>query len=141
MKTHIKIPIQILTQKIAPNKTDSIFYAGKDIAEIKIGYTSYILTTAGEYAFYLKHDSGTSGLYNIDSNGKSYGKKPSVLIKLTDAIISRIGRDDLVMNWGWFTVVIRSQMDNEYIHTEEVYSSYNEAIDSFIAFVEKDLAQ
>ena len=140
MKTHIKIPIKILIQKLAPNKTDSIFYAGKDIAKIKVGDKVYILTTAGVYNFYLKHDAGTSSQYEVGCDGKSYGKKPSVLNKLTDAIISRIGRDDGVMNWGWFTVIIEQPV-NDYTHTEEVYSSYNEAIESFIAFVETDLAR
>ena len=42
MRSYIKIPIKILTQKLAKNKQDSFFYAGKNIAEIKIRDRTYV---------------------------------------------------------------------------------------------------
>jgi hypothetical protein len=61
MNLYIKIPIKILTPKI-PGKQDSFFYAGKDIAEVKVRDRTYVLTTAGEYRFTLKEPKkGPSG--------------------------------------------------------------------------------
>ena len=119
-KLAVKIPITILTPKI-PGKINSIFYAGKDIARVKILGTFFTLTSSGFYKFSL--DGKT---HQFDTGDRL----PKIISSLTDAKIKAQVNEE---NWGWFTVKIST--DDAIGHTEEVYSTYDEAIKSFIAFV------
>lgn len=121
MDLNIKIPVKILTKKI-PNRQDSIFYAGKNIASVKIGDATYILTTSGYYLFSLT-DNGR--MYEFDTGDKV----PSIVKSLTDAKLKKV----LTCNWGWFTVIISTE--EAVGHTEEVYTTYDEALKSFIEYV------
>lgn len=126
----IKLPITILTPKI-PGKTDSIFYAGKDIASITILETEYLLTTRGYYKFWVKEK-----MYTFDSGDKV----PRIVSTLTDKTIKGICEDG---NWGWFTIEIndpKSTRDNiDWGPTDEIYSDYDEAIKSFVEYIEAEL--
>ena len=136
---NIKIPIKILTEKI-PCKQNSIFYAGRNIAEIKIINRTYVLTTSGEYRFQLK---GNGKAFLIDSDGKTNGRKPSVINKLTDAKILTMNRDDLIGGWGWFGINVwdkdKYNRDVFLDYPTDAYSEYHEAMSAFIEFVENDI--
>lgn len=121
MNTEIKIPIKILTKKI-PYRQNSIFYAGKNIASVKIGAETYILTTSGYYSFALIEDGK---VYEFDTGDRV----PKIVKSLTDLKLKKV----LESNWGWFTIRIDTKLSIG--HTEEVYSTYDEAIKSFIEFV------
>jgi hypothetical protein len=141
MRTYIRVPIKILTPKIAQNKQNSIFYAGKNIAEVKILNRTYVLTTAGQYSFALKEGHGTVSFESEDLlqnwlKGKLPGRRPPRIF--TDATIKTLGDHDLVSNWGWFGINV--WVDKDILSGPvEVYSNYDEALESFIAYVEKDL--
>ena len=115
MRTHIKVPIKIITPKIAKNKQDSIFYAGKNIAEVKVRNRTYVLTTAGH-----------------------------------DTKIKALGDKDLISNWGWFGINVWETRpdipglppgkDQCLPYPTEVWSEYDEAMNAFIEYVEKDLS-
>ena len=180
MRTFIKVPIKILTPKLAENKQDSIFYAGKNIAEVKVRDRTYVLTTAGEYNFSLKEPKkGASGefipprgyfsrglsraygfhepagLYpeeetiSINSSDNQDDKIRAVIKSLTDAKIKKLNDNGLVENWGWFGINIWQKrpdipgltpgQDQCLDFPTDAYSSYDEAMEAFIAIVEKDI--
>lgn len=140
-KPIIQIPIKILTRKIAQNKQNSIFYAGKNIAEVKIRDKRYILTTSGFYQFSLKEDGK---VYSFDSHWPEVKRHCKVLAKLTDAKIRRLGTEDWCSNWGWFGVNVWLSVPSfgEVCQPEptEVSSDYDEALKSFINYIQKDIA-
>ena len=133
MRTYIKVPIKILTPKLAENKQDSIFYAGKNIAEVKVRDRTYVLTTAGEYNFSLKEPKkgasgefipprgyfsrGLSRAYGFHEPAGLYPEEETISINSSDnqddkirAVIksltdAKINKlGDLVSNWGWFGI-------------------------------------
>jgi hypothetical protein len=150
MKTYIKVPIKILTPKLAQNKQDSIFYAGKNIAEVKVRDRTYVLTTAGEYNFYTKENSSEDP-YKI-CNGIPVDKRSKRVIKtLTTARLKNMGDNDLISNWGWFSInVWQTRPETQFsapgkdqclLDPTAVWSTYDEALTAFIEFVEQDLAK
>ena len=46
-----ELPLEIITPKISNNRTNSLFYDGKNIARVTTAHKKYVLTTAGEYKF------------------------------------------------------------------------------------------
>lgn len=122
----INIPIQILTQKLARNKQDSVFYAGKDIAKVKVANREYVLTTSGEYRF-------AKGGVTHDENSKT-------VKTLNDEIIKRLGDNDLISNWGWFGINLWINDKCQSVPTD-CYSRYDEAMVAFVEFVIKDLTK
>jgi hypothetical protein len=152
MRTYIKVPIKIITPKLAQNKQDSIFYAGKNIAEVKVQNKTYVLTTAGEYRFQITKKGQPFTCY-IDSNGESFGHTTSVRLKLTPASVKALN----FSNWGWFGInvwgkeptIIQTQPGDFSIKLQkkcleyptEVWSEYDEALSAFIEYVEKDLSR
>ena len=141
---YLSIPIKILTPKI-PGKQDSIFYAGKKIAEIKIRNRTYVLTTAGKYQFLYKVLKSPTNSHVLYPNGR--GLKPSVL---TDAKIKNMNRKGQVENWGWFSINIwetrpnipglSPSKDQCLFNPTKTWSKYDEAMNAFIKFVKSDLA-
>lgn len=123
----LKIPIKIITPKIAPDKTNSIFYSSKNIAYIKAFNQEYILTTAGEYKFYVKENDNTC-----------YNEESPVIQVLSDKHIKNLDNNGLIDNWGWFG--INKWIDNKFYDTlGECYSLYDEALNAFITLVKEDL--
>ena len=140
MRTYIKVPIKILTPKLAQNKQDSFFYAGKNIAEVKILNRTYVLTTAGEYALSLKVGGKTIVLETINRAKATH--------TMTDAKIKKLGQKDLISNWGWFGINVWQDRPGTLSapgqrqclpDPTEVWSEYDEAMKAFIEYVEKDL--
>lgn len=125
MKHSIEIPITIHTPKISRKKTNSIFYAGKNIASIKLCGIEYVLTTAGTYKFSL----------NPDSKIHDFSIPPKrVLPYLDDERIQGIDLVGLILNWGWFGInvwVKGTCMD----YPTDSYSEYDEALGGFKEFV------
>jgi hypothetical protein len=121
---NIILPITVVTKKLAANKTDSIFYAGKVIANLQVGNREYVLTTAGEYIFRLKPE------------GRVWDHRHSA--SLTDKDIKHLGEDDLVDNWGWFGINLWINGQCQTTPTD-AYSSYDEAMEAFTTFIQKDL--
>jgi hypothetical protein len=139
MKQYIKLPIKIITKKLARNKTDSIFYAGKDIAKFKVGNREYVLTTAGEYKFYLPPPKSKYSPFGPTKYRGPYNEKSSYQVRhLTDKIIKQIGQDDRIDNWGWFGINLWVDNQCQDIPTD-AYSTYDEAMEAFISFIQKDL--
>ena len=134
----IKLPIKVLTKKLATNKTDSIFYAGKNIASLKVGNREYVLTTAGEYDFSLAIPKTTKGIKS--TLYMEYDSLPKN-IPLTDARIKKLTEDGcLVSNWGWFGINL--WIDDRCIDVPtDAYSTYDEAMTAFIDFIQKDLTR
>jgi hypothetical protein len=188
MRTFIKVPIKILTPKLAPNKQNSFFYAGKNIAEAKVRDRTYVLTTAGEYRFNLKEPKkgpsgefipprgyisrGLSRAYGFHESADLYPEEETISFDssdrcigagapggrslrtiafrtLTDAKIKKLNDNGLVENWGWFGIniwqkrpdipVLTPGQDQCLDFPTDAYSSYDEAMEAFIAIVEKDL--
>lgn len=146
MKPTIKIPVKIVTPKIAPNKQNSVFYAGQNIAEVKVLNRTYVLTTAGEYSFSLKEGEGQVSFQSGDlaqawTKGKLPGRRPPRTF--TDAQIKKLNDNDLVSNWGWFgmNIWVQDEKGDEVLLPDptNVWSDYDEALKSFIELVEKDL--
>jgi hypothetical protein len=162
---NISIPVKIITKKIAQNKQDSFFYAGKNIAEVKIRNRTYVLTTAGMYQFsfitglknFLKdkgllHGKGNWGRkeFKLESDSKLF---PLIAKKyrLTDYRINQLTDDShMVSNWGWFGINVWEQRpeipglpagkDFCLDYPTDAYSTYDEAMEAFIAFVEEDIS-
>ena len=86
----IRIPVKILVPKKNRFQTDSIFYAGRAIAEVVIGNREYVLTTAGEYRFSLK-EGGIS--QDVSSSDNLDDARRSVIGKLTDRKIRNLGNN------------------------------------------------
>lgn len=139
MKTPvIKIPIKILIKKIAQNKQNSIFYAGMNIAEVKIKDRLYVLTTSGHYCLSLA-ENRTSISFDSDNSSASKRAKLRVLPHLNDAKIKTIGDNDLASNWGWFGINV--WIDDVCLpEPDDVFSEYDEALKGFITFIQKDIA-
>jgi hypothetical protein len=150
MKPFIKVPIKILTKKIAKNKQDSIFYAGKNIAEVKVRNRTYVLTTAGEYKFSLKGPwiaFDSCELARAWVQGKLPGPRPPQ--NFTDAMIKKLDDNDQIENWGWFGINVWEKRPNIpglppgkdqcLDYPTDTWSTYDEALKAFINFVEKDL--
>lgn len=138
------IPVEVVTPKIAPNRQDSIFYTGKDIARVKTRNREYVLTTAGEYQFQLAEKGKViqgSSLFIANANpvvAPSENLSKNILGKLTDAKIRRLNRDDLIQNWGWFGINVWENgkcLD----YPTDTYSYYDEAMDEFKDYVKKDI--
>jgi hypothetical protein len=135
---NIRILITILTEKI-PHRTDSIFYAGKNIATVKIFDREYVLTTAGEYRFTYTDRSGKT---------RKGDENSPILKQWKDHKIRYIDRNGGMDNWGWFGI-------NLWVHIPktqspaskpvlmntptDVYSTYDEALKAFREFIEKDI--
>jgi hypothetical protein len=128
---YIKLPFKIITLKIQA-KNDSIFYAGKHIAEFKVRDRTYILTTAGEYKFSYKDKRNKLQQGTEHSNVIKSWKDPHKHTYVEDA-------------WGSFSIdVIEKGSDgketclhNPIYHYGE--DDYNLAMIAFIEFVERDL--
>ena len=132
-KPCIKIPITILTKKI-PSRQNSIFYAGKDIASVMIGTRSYVLTTAGQYIF---------DYTNLKGDTVRGDETSKIVSQLTDHKIRQMGFNDSIHNWGWFGINVwytdatgRTQCLGV---PTDAYTNYDEAMDAFISYVEKDI--
>jgi hypothetical protein len=132
--------ITVLQPRVAKNKQDAIFYAGRTIAEVEAGNRTYVLTTAGEYSFrYKGHDvyRTESGLI---SEASAAIKQVTPLTGLTDQVIKKLSDEDQISNWGWFGI-------NQWINgtcqitPTDVYSKYDEALAAFKAFVKNDLSK
>lgn len=129
----IKIPVKILTKKI-PARLNSIFYDGKDIAKVKIRDREYLLTTAGEYIF--------------DIGSTRHTQTSKVVEQLTDHKIRVMNGNDDIHNWGWFGITIwgpqKIDKKGNYYDVlvgdpDVAYSTYDEALDGFQRFVERDI--
>jgi hypothetical protein len=121
----ISIPITILTKK-KPGRTDSLFYSGKDIAEVSVGSRVYVLGTAGFYKFELQSGKAFSG--------EELADVPAVR-RLTDRSIRKIKDPP---NWGWFAY--RLLVDNSWRDVgSEAYFTYDEAMEAFVTFIKNDL--
>jgi hypothetical protein len=125
-----KVPISILTPKISRTKTDSIFYAGKNIAEARVPGLdrTYVLTTAGEYSFTYQSGRKLPGSPVITGNEKS-------VARWTDKDIDDLEDPEL---WGWFGINVW-QGDVCLDYPVDVYSNYDEAMNAFRIFVEQDI--
>ena len=155
MRTYIKVPIKIITPKIAKNKQNSIFYAGHNIAEVKVRDRTYVLTTAGEYKFSMKENSDPISFTSdrMIGAGAPGRTRYNILSKLTD---NKIAQTVLIENWGWFGINVWDKIPTleqpqpghfQIVEKEtcldtpvEVWSEYDEALAAFIEYVEKDLA-
>lgn len=128
MDITLKIPIKIITKKIHPHKTNSIFYAGKNIACVHYGNREYTLTTAGEYS------------YTSKINGKKRYDEHSRIVKswLTDSRIKKLSDENLMNNWGWYGINV--WVDDQCMDTPtDCYSQYDEAMQAFVKYVTRDL--
>jgi len=134
IRINLEIPVEIITRKISPNRQDSIFYAGNNIASVKIGNREYVLTTApcrtvsGEYNFQL------------EDNGEVKGLSKAAVSKLTDSKIRRLDQEGLIHNWGWFGINIWED-DKCFDYPTDCYSSYDEALEEFRSFVKKEITK
>lgn len=131
----IEIPVTILTKKKAPNKTNSIFYSGLNIAKVIIHSREYVLTTSGGYQFCTKEKGKT---YD-NTSGKTLLSFTRIVNTLTDGKIKHIDREGFIDNWGWFGINVWE--NNKFISdtATDVYTQYDEALESFIKFVTNDL--
>lgn len=139
MKPVITIPVTVLTKKVAQNKQDSVFYAGHNIAEVKIRNRLYVLTTAGHYQFSLEENRPAIS-FDSDDSPATKRAKAKALPKLTDAKIRTLTDNDLASNWGWFGINVW-EGDTCLPEPTGVYSQYDEALKAFIEYVEKDLQE
>jgi len=136
---HIRIPIKILTEKI-PHRTNSIFYAGRNIAKVQVLNREYVLTTSGEYQFELNGKG-----YNFESD---VPRIPKAVQRLKDHGLKakeRMGSLN-ISHWGWFGInVWENQAQSGPAHWEcldyptDYYSTYDEAMTAFVKFVQKDI--
>ena len=127
----IKIPVEILTKKVAKNKTNSLFYAGKNIARVKIANREYVLTTVGEYSYTYKGRRYSGGC----------GEKVSCPKSFTNKHIRDLDIDNNIDLWGWFEINV---WENDRCLADpigEQYSTYDEAMEAFINLVTKDLTK
>ena len=129
LKISFTLPVKILTKKIARNKTDSIFYSGKNIAEVKFLNREYVLTTAGEYRYSLK-----------ENDDNKYTDSSPVVKFLNDKRIQKLSNNGLQSNWGWFGINLWIDGKCQDVPTD-AYSTYDEAMKAFISFVKKDVRQ
>ena len=135
IRIEIEVPISILTPKIAgpfSRKTNSIFYAGKTIAEARVPglNRTYVLTTAGEYSFTYQTGRKLPGSPVITGNEKS-----ACVARWTDKDIDDLDAPSL---WGWFGINIW-QGETCLDYPVDAYSNYDEAMGAFRIFVEQDI--
>lgn len=127
----IRVPFEIITKKISNNKTDSIFYAGENIARCRTNTHEYVLTTAGEYRFKRKT---YKGIRDCDEK-----EAPN----MTDALIKKLSDDDMIQNWGWFGMNVwelGAFATKIYsLDCNEVWSQYDEAIENFKRCVQEHI--
>jgi hypothetical protein len=133
----ISIPVEIITKKISNTKTDSIFYAGKNIAVVHTKTHGYVLTTAGEYSF-----------TNKIQGEEIYNEKSKVVKRLTDKRIKWLNDNNLIGNWGWFGINVWKKvpgkkdkcLDYQCLdYPTDVYSQYDEALKAFVKFVTTEI--
>jgi hypothetical protein len=134
LSVHIEteLPISIITPKISTQKTNSIFYAGKDIAEARVPglNRTYVLTTAGEYRF-----SYLSGR-KLPGSPRIIGKASSAT-RWTDKDIEELDLGD-ISTWGWFGINIW-QGETCLDYPVDAYSTYDEALEAFQVLVQQDI--
>jgi len=148
VKVLIEVPIHIITPMIKNNRTNSLFYAHKNIAVAQHANRVYVLTTAGDYKLSYKGNRYHSTVASVEDVAFQYDKdtnmnKPyalpidNICQELTDTKIAAIEKDD-IENWGWFGINI--WVDNDLIaEPGECYSQYDEAMDHFREIVKKDI--
>lgn len=131
IRIYLEIPVKIITPMIGTNRTDSIFYDGKDIAKVIVGNHEYVLTTAGEYKFTYK-----GNLYN---SSVTYKKVWNNLVnELTNTKIRKMNDNGEIENWGWFGINI--WRDGKILdYPTDVYYDYEEAIEHFKQCVKNDI--
>ena len=136
MKITVEIPVTIYEKKLAKNKTNSIFYAGKNIAEVDIctgkTRTKYILTASGAYDFYANPTGDYHGRYEFEDCDDA----EMLLGLLTDAKIKKIEDPSA---WGYFEI---HHLDGDFnwVGTpDQAYSDYDEAMEAFVKYVKKDI--
>ena len=136
MKITVEIPVEIVTKKIARNRTNSIFYAGQNIAQVDIGSgktrTKYILTASGTYDFYTSPVGEYHGRYEFENVNDAV----FLLDWLTDAKIEKIEDPSA---WGYFEI---HHLDGnfDWVKTpDQAYSNYDEAMEKFVEYVRNDL--
>jgi hypothetical protein len=137
----VQIPMEIITPK-KPHRQDSVFYAGRDIARVKVGNKIYVLTTSGLYAFEYKGKQ-----YKFDSSFDTVSVRGVRLVqghqavrRLTDKDIRKIEDPG---NWGWFGInvweISSSGKETCLLTPTDCYSDYNEAMKAFEYFIVTDL--
>jgi hypothetical protein len=124
----IKLPVEIITEKI-PHRTNSIFYAGKNIARIKVRDREYVLTTAGQYKFWYTDKAGKR---------RDGDENSAILKRCKDHKIHYLDKNGNISDWGWFGINLWVNDRCQDIPTD-CYSTYDEAMESFVGFVRKDL--
>lgn len=131
IKITLEVPLEIVTKKISKTKTDSIFYAGKDIARVRTKKYEYVLTTAGEYSF-----------ANKIQGEEIWNERSKVVKRLTDKRINWLNKQNLIGDWGWFGInVWEYEFDKWYCldYPTDAYSRYDEALKAFKSFVKDHL--
>lgn len=138
MNKSISIPVEVLCKSKGPNKQDSFFYAGNNIARVRILNREYVLTTSGMYDFAF-----ISGRKRRDFKIASddIRRFRTLANRLTDARIKKLTDNGaLVSNWGWFGINVWED-DKCLADTATVcYGEYDEAMTAFITFIQKDLS-
>lgn len=128
----VNISIEIITKKISDTKTNSIFYAGKNIARIQIKGYEYVLTTAGQYSF-----------TNKIQGEEIWNETSKVVKRLTDKRIKWLNDNNLIGNWGWFGINVWKKVpgkeDQCLDYPADAYTQYDEALKAFKDFVRKDI--
>jgi hypothetical protein len=124
------IPILEIAIRKIENKTDSIFYALKNVARIRHLNKDYILTTSGAYRF----------IY-LDALGKKHHGNDfsSVLKKWTDKDIQNLHATNSIRNWGQFVILIWTKtIDTSAMKIYPAGSSYEGAFKTFANFVKTE---
>jgi hypothetical protein len=133
VQPYIKIPITVLVPR-KPNRQDSIFYGTQPIAQVTINNRKYVLTTAGTYNYSYQDKKGAWHRGNQNS--------PCVK-RWTNRDIKNLDKNR-VDNWGWFGINIwkvdltinkETFLDSD----NNVWSTYDEAMEAFINFVERNI--
>jgi len=142
-KIQVSIPINILCKRKGNNKQDSFFYAGNDIAKVKILNREYVLTTSGMYDFGLingRRRNNTIDRYTVAANDIRRFRDIARNYRLTDARIKKLTDDGAtVSNWGWFGINVWDEEEFISNTATDCYSEYDEALNAFIDFIQKDL--
>ena len=126
----IKIPIKIITPMLKPNRKNSFFYAGKNIAKVEYRNTEYVLTTAGEYVFTYKSKD-----YQVEEFD-GFKLALSNLSELTDTKIRKMDERGDIENWGWFGINVWIDGKCQDYPTA-TYTEYDEALTNFRLYVKQ----
>lgn len=142
VQPYIKIPITVLVPR-KPNRQNSIFYGTQPIAQVTINNRKYVLTTAGEYKYnyhLLKDHRGT---------WRDGDENSPILKKWTDKNIRKLEIQNTIQNWGWFGIGIwkvdpplfagKTNKETFFDADNNVWSTYDEAMEAFINFVERNI--